>query len=276
MDADLAFSIAEQAANRGVSVVFSGGEPMIRKPLVLAIARAISGKCRSIAVYSNGYWAKDDATAKQTISEMTRSGINTLLMSTDRFHQPYVQADCVERAARHAIAAGMYCEVSVPTPNNDLSCSDLVVRLKSIAHLQVKVHGLSATGRANELSESVFRRGVHDRPCGVIGELSASPDGFIYCCCAGSIDADSSSRLCLGSAREEPLDVLLDRFEADPVYADIRSSGPIRAAILEHARTASVALPELLEFNDICAACRHCFSRPGTLMGADHAGDNGT
>jgi hypothetical protein len=267
MDAALAFSLAEQAAACGVSLVFSGGEPMLRKPLVLSIARLVSRSVPSVAVYTNAYWARDAMVAQQIVAELARAGVNTLLMSTDRFHHPYVPAERVEHAARAALDAGLHCEVAVPTPAGDQACSALVSRLKAIPRLAVKVHGLSATGRASRLPQTMFARGIHDRACGIIGELSAVADGSIYCCCAGSVDADASSRLCIGNARHESLQLLFERFRDDPVFADIRSSGPLRAAMLEHARNGAFAAPDQFEFNDICTACRHCFSRSRTLGG---------
>jgi len=260
MPADLAHALAQQAGSLGLGLVFSGGEPMIRKDLVLTIARSVAGKCRSIAVYSNCYWAKDDVETAVFVRQLKDAGVDALLTSTDLFHHDFIPAHRVERAALHASSAGLHCEVAVPTPEKNRTHDELVERLRSIPNVHVKMHGLSATGRAVRLSESSFAVGVHDTPCTVIGELSVTPEGFVYPCCAGSIDSDVDSRLCIGNVRDEPLDSFVRRLQEDPLFADIQASGPLRAAILEHGRNAAFPVPERFEFTDICATCRFYFA----------------
>lgn len=256
IDPELAGRAVEEAAARGLSIVLSGGEPMLCPELVCDLAIRARRFNVSVAVYSNGFWATSQDKADRIVIQLVSAGVDTLLLSTDVFHLPYVPVDRVETACWAAIDRGMYCEVAVPSPANDAVTTSLIARVKRLKGVVVKVHGVARTGRAQALDAGVFWHSVPDRPCTVFGQLALIPSGKLYACCAGSINFCDDSPLCAGDYGESDLPSLIGRLEAVPLLTDIQEYGPLRAALREATRNGKFAIRLVESYTDICSACR--------------------
>jgi MoaA/NifB/PqqE/SkfB family radical SAM enzyme len=164
IEASLAAQAVEEAAQAGLSLVMSGGEPLLEFQLVEDLAKRASKYGISVAVCSNGYWGRTPEQATRIVDRLSSAGVDTLLLSTDVYHLPFVPLDAVESAARAAVAAGMYCEIAVPSPADDpVTSEEIVASLKHLPQVLVKVHPVSRTGRAIQLASRVFAHGVYDR-----------------------------------------------------------------------------------------------------------------
>ena len=257
LDAELARRAVREAAALGLPLVFSGGEPLLRLRLLLDLA----GRARtdsqqmSIAVSTNGFWARTPARAERILRRLKQSGVDTLLMSTDRYHLPFVPLSSVLHAARSAVALGLRCEIAVPAVAEDAVASDLLRALREVPGVRVKTHPLSRTGRAVQLGPPVFAQGVQDRPCGVLGELALLPDGFLYGCCAASIHFGRQSVLCAGHYDEAGLSGAITKLTEIPLLTDIQNHGPLRSALAEAERSPRFSLRLLSSYTDLCAQC---------------------
>ncbi|BBZ74393.1 hypothetical protein MPRS_54860 [Mycobacterium paraseoulense] len=255
----LSRSVAEQAAREaaaaGWNVNVSGGEPMIDPGTVELVARAAKPFGVSVAVATNGFWAKSDAVATKRVARLKDAGVDTLLLSLDYFHLPYVSEAQVLAAARAAATLGMRCQVAItrrPGTDNDA----LAARAGAIAGVAVKIHGVSQVGRAEGLDASAFDFTGHMRPCPVIGQLALTPDGHLYACCAASIRFGHDSPLCGGTYEAGALRRFADQLGALPFFQDIQSAGPLAAALNEMGRTRLFAFAPKARYTDPCSACR--------------------
>lgn len=79
------------------SVMTFGGEPLLRRDLVLKIHNA--ARENNIArrqIITNGYFSNDYNFIRETADEIVLSGINEILLSVDCFHQEYIDINKVE------------------------------------------------------------------------------------------------------------------------------------------------------------------------------------
>ncbi len=254
---ELAARAVEEAARLGLPVVLSGGEPVLRFPLVLDLARRASRLGVGVAVYTSGYWARSPAQADAVVKRLGEAGVNTLLLSTDVHHLSFVPARAVEFAARAALAAGMHCEIAVPSPNDAApESAELAARFRRLPGALIKTHPLSDAGRAAALPPEAFSRRIYDHPCATVGQLALTPDGFLYVCCGAAMHFGHDSVLCAGNLAESSLADALARWAAIPLVGDLQRFGPLRAGGLEGQRNARFSLELKSAYSDLCAECR--------------------
>ena len=101
---EVAAKAIENASQLRLPIVLSGGEPLLQFQLVIDLARRASSHNVSLAVYSNGYWAATHTQASAIIGCLVQAGVNTLLLSTDVYHLPFVSETTVETAAQAAVS----------------------------------------------------------------------------------------------------------------------------------------------------------------------------
>jgi len=256
IEAGFAAHAVEEAAQAGLSIVMSGGEPLLEFELVADLARRASNFGVSVAVYSNAYWGRIAEQATRMVERLRSSGVDTLLLSTDVYHSPFVPLKAVEYAARAAVAAGMHCEIAVPSPADDaVTSGEIAARLKDLPKVLVKVHLVSRRGRAVQLGSQVFAHGVYDRPCPVLGQLAVMPDGYLYACCAGSIQFGRDGVLCGGNLAEVSLRSAMSKWESLPLLSDIQRMGPLQAAVREAGRNPDFSYELGNLYSDLCDEC---------------------
>jgi hypothetical protein len=80
-------------------VHIGGGEPFGNYPLLLEIVRAAraAGLDGIGYVETNGYWATDEAIARERLAELREAGMQQISISADVFHQSWVAPACVSR-----------------------------------------------------------------------------------------------------------------------------------------------------------------------------------
>jgi len=272
----LAARAVEEAARLGLSIVFSGGEPLLEFDLVIDLARRAQSWGVPTAVYSNGYWAQTEVLARRVVEKLAAAGVTTLLLSTDPYHLPFVPLESVEFAARTAVRAGLHCEVAVPSPADCAeTCSQIVERLRRLPDVLIKVHPVSKSGRAQELGSAVFAHGIHDRPCPVLGQLMLMPDGYLYACCAASIHFERQSVLCGGNLNGSSLEDAMAKWNLLPLLSDIQTHGPLRAGFREAERNPRFSMEIRNSYSDICAECHDVCSAYDRSQGLNKRQEEG-
>jgi hypothetical protein len=80
---------------------FTGGEPFLNYPLLLrAVEMAHQMGIPSIFVETNGYWCRDDATARERLAALWDAGCSGMLISVNPFYAEYVPFERTERNIR--------------------------------------------------------------------------------------------------------------------------------------------------------------------------------
>jgi len=90
-------------------VHFTGGEPFLNVPLLLRLVE-IAGRVGipTTFVETNGFWATDDASARETLRALQDSGLDGILISANPFILEQVPFERTQRAARisHEVFGG--------------------------------------------------------------------------------------------------------------------------------------------------------------------------
>lgn len=237
-----------------LSIAISGGEPMLYPALVEDIAASARGRRNSVALSTNAFWAANHVRATERLEKLRNAGIDTLLLSADIYHEPFVPVESVLTAAKAAIDCGLNCEISV-TSVHSVRTAQIVSLATSITGVTIKRTSVARTGRAQQLPLEAFSVGMFDHGCLVLGQLALMPDGYLYGCCAASINFGRDSILCAGDYAVSHLSGLIARMQLTPLLTDIQDSGPVRAAFAEKARNRAFSFEIKSQYTDICSQC---------------------
>jgi hypothetical protein len=239
---------------------------MLYPLFVQDIAASARGNRASVALSTNAFWAATRRGAIKRLQELRAAGIDTLLLSADIYHEPYVPVECVLTAAKSAIDCGLNCEISIPSPQYSLATEHIVSLARSIPGVHVKKPGVARTGRARQLRSKAFSGGMFDHGCDVLGQLALMPDGYLYACCGASINFGRDSILCAGDYAVSDLPSLIARLQSTALLKDIQDSGPLRAAFAEKTRNPNFSLAIKSHYSDICSQCKQvCAAYEETL-----------
>ncbi len=237
-------------------VVFTGGEPTMRKGVLLAsIARAKElGVITRIV--TNAWWASTPEKADRWVGELRDAGLDELSTSWDDFHAPFAQFECVVNAVRAALAAGI--RVALATINDrDATYSGATVRAAIADALETTVDEIdnllflvddnpTPSGTAKDLdvsgmpNDSKLEIGCRE----VVHTLSVHPDGSVKACCGH--EQFYAPDLTIGNLREETFAAIAARAQQNLLYWMIHSVGPKR--MLEQLGVEG-------EYASICHAC---------------------
>ena len=90
------------------TVMTFGGEPLLHTDAVYGIIEAATELgIERRQVITNGYFSKDSDRIYEVARELSRCGVNDLLLSVDAFHQETIPLDVVRAFAKAAIAHGI-------------------------------------------------------------------------------------------------------------------------------------------------------------------------
>jgi len=89
-------------------VGFFGGEPLLNLDLLVSLIEEVKRyDIPNIGLPTNGYWGKNDTTAKKYALKLKEAGLNTIGFSIDTFHQEFIPLDVVKRAIKAAHEVGI-------------------------------------------------------------------------------------------------------------------------------------------------------------------------
>ena len=225
---ELGRRILTEAAAWGIDgVIFTGGEPLAH----FDTTRELTTHARDVGVApricSNGFWGNQPARAARWMRHLADAGLDLLMLSTDRWHLPFVPVESVVVAARAAAEVGVPVQIAVPAGGRDFVALQLVAELERRTDAVVYTHPAHPVGRGECLPPSTFQ---WHRPaiegCHLLGHVEVDHDGTTSVS-PTSADFPSTSPLLLGSAATEPLGDLLDRFARTPLYGVIATWGPL-------------------------------------------------
>jgi len=145
----------EKLAGKRTKVHLTGGEPFLYWERLIEILEKAKrdelGPCD--LVETNGYWAVSDKVTAERLKILNELGIRRLKVSTDPFHQEYVDVEIVRRLAKIA--------------KEILGPQRVLVRWQKYLDNPVEIRGLDAEQRNHKLI-----RAMKDYPCRFTGRAA--------------------------------------------------------------------------------------------------------
>ena len=245
-------SVVEQAVDLGVSnVVFTGGEPLVRKDLPELIAHVDKTRAHAM-IFTSGILLTEEK-----VAELAEAGLDSMNVSIDA-DRPEVHDElrrvpgAFQKAfegARRARAAGILTGVSTygchETVQNG-ALEHLVQMARDEGFHEITIFDCVPTGKFLSRPDVIMGRkdikriralaqkvNADPRPFGVVAQAEANGydgggcfGGFaqFYMTCYGDINPCDFNPITFGNVLEEPLETVWRRMVAHPEYAPHRHS----------------------------------------------------
>lgn len=89
-------------------VGFFGGEPLLNFEILVSFIEEVKKyNIPKIGLPTNGYWGKNESTAKNYAIKLKEAGLNSIGFSVDAFHQEFIPLDDVKKAIKACHDAGI-------------------------------------------------------------------------------------------------------------------------------------------------------------------------
>lgn len=262
-----AFRYIDEVANLSAngdefSVYLSGGEPFLRyQDLLAAALHAKKRGAAQVSCITNGFWGKDEATARQWVTELRDSGVAQVCFSLDDFHQEYIPLDSVlaALAACHEVGLSFAIKSTVTRSTRRLPeilgelgdlLLDTYVPVQELAYVpQAK------TGDRIPKDDWLLQEGIPHKPCPELGALAILPNGITFPCCGSGW----TKQLVVGNALAESIANLVHRVSDEPLFVSLRDKGP--AFFVPYFTQAGCPLPQERYVNR-CHLCMTVLDHP--------------
>ena len=210
----------------GDRVHVSGGESFLNYGEVIAIF-AHSKACGfgNIGATTNAFWAVNDDVAERKCSELAEAGATYFEVSTDFWHLPYVSQDRVRCLLRAMRRVGLRPTLRTLTSRSH-HMDELLTDFQDFELLQVIVGNgrVQPVGRGATTippSEVYYGSGVQGC-CEQQLNLTVTPNGNVYPCCAG---ADMTDSLSCGNVHHDTLAEAVMKMRTDQLIREIIHGG---------------------------------------------------
>ncbi|MBE0525031.1 MAG: radical SAM protein [Methanosarcinales archaeon] len=108
IDKSLALEIVRKVGRKYKleSIMTFGGEPLLFPEIVCVIHKeAASVGIPLREVITNGYWSNNSGRIKEIAKNLAESGVNSIIISVDAFHQEHVPLDIIRKTAEACLQA---------------------------------------------------------------------------------------------------------------------------------------------------------------------------
>lgn len=254
----------EQASRAGIRrIVFTGGEPLLHPRELRSLIRHTTEQGMKSALITNAAWASSGTETKAYLAELKEIGLESITLSTDRYHLLEVPLENLQNALDASRDIGLRAGVKIARLRHDPVAEGLYRSLRRRS-TRVLVQEISPLGRAAALRSAVKLEpamnfagpGCHTPPV-------LLPDGNLLTCC--NLPAQDMKPtdypFVLGSVEKESLGSLLDRRSRDPVLTVLRSKGPSTLAALLSRREPALENAGRILYHSACDLCFHLFCR---------------
>lgn len=276
LDTDVILRCIREAAEIetiGSRFHLAGGEAFMHLDEVyLLFAAARDSGYEQITGTTNGYWGRTLQKAREVCTRLRESGVTSLELSWDYWHQPFVSGDAVSNCL-------IACHEAEIETNLRLLTTKLHSMEEALASLRTEAVDAAsritsgpvfATGRAaRELDPEEFyhSRSSLDDNCHRVLNLTINAFGNVFPCCAGF---DQTRNYIMGNVNEDRLESIVERMNDDPlirkiVFSGIRSLVPIL-------QESGHDIGE--DYFNICHLCYTIFSNPDYVASLQETMDN--
>lgn len=242
---------------KGFTVDFSGGEPILRFPQILeAIRYGRSQGAISVTSMTNGFWGADIVKGEEIVLALKEAGLDALCFSIDDFHQEHVPLASVLTALalcrEHGLSISIKSTVTKKTRRLPDVLSDLGDLLLNRPIIVEEIPCYSQGRAANLIppEDLFYEKGIPYEQCPAGFMLAVLPDGSAYPCCG----ACWSPPLSLGNAKKETIEKLFYKAKDDSILNILREKGP--AHLLPYYKQSGHLLPKegYVGYCDLCQA----------------------
>ena len=230
--------VDEAASNGARWVSFTGGEPFLVYGLLRSLTAHASSRGLLSEAVTNCNWATSRKRALELLSPLKDTGLNTLNMSVDDFHQETIPLErvrnCYETAKRLElkpvlmIAVKKGSDITADSIREIMEDPSIQVlggeRVPNLGALAMETH-FNPVGRGEKIPRHELRYiHVESEPCRqVLTDIGVRPNGDVMPCC-GSLGALGDA--VIGNLGEESLREVLERAWMNPRLREIYEKGP--------------------------------------------------
>ncbi len=230
--------VDEAAANGARWVSFTGGEPFLVYGLLRGLTAYASSRGLLNEAVTNCNWATTRKRALELLSPLKDTGLDTLNMSVDDFHQERIPLERVRNCYEAAkwlelkpvlmIAVKKGSSITADRIGEILEDPSIQVlggeRVPNPSALAMETH-FTPIGRGENISRHELRHShFESEPCRqVLIDIGVRPNGDVMPCC-GPLGAQRDA--VIGSLEEESLYEILERAWLNPRLREIYETGP--------------------------------------------------
>jgi len=254
----------EQAGQAGIRrIVFTGGEPLLHAQDVRILIEHAFGEGMESVLITNVSWVSSRHQAKECLSDLKQIGLQSITLSTDRYHLREVPLEKLECLLDVAREIGLQAGVKIARLAHDPVADGLYRSLRADS-TRILVQEISPLGRAAPLRRALKLRvaSSFSRP-GCFTPPVLLVDGCLLTCCnlpARDIK-QTDYPFALGNADDDPLPSLLYKRSGDPILNALRHNGP--STLLARLARKESAFREQYQrlYHSGCVLCFHLFCR---------------
>ena len=219
----------DQAGRGGIRrIVFTGGEPFLHRRDIRTLIQHAARKGMKSALITNGAWASSKTRVREYLSDLHLAGLQSLTLSTDRYHLPDVPLERLQNVLSVAEQIGLRAGVKIARLAHDSVAEGLYRSLRSYS-TRIHVQEISPLGRAAYLRSGLpLKAATSLLPSGCNTPSVLLPNGNLMTCC--NLPAQDMRQedypFILGNAERESIQFLLSKRSRDPILTLLRSRGP--------------------------------------------------
>jgi MoaA/NifB/PqqE/SkfB family radical SAM enzyme len=238
---------------RPVTIVFTGGEPMMYPDRLERLLERCYGHGLSTRVVTSGFWARNKASGRRLLYRMRLAGLDALNFSADKFHLEFLEPSVLRAAIDLAWEVGLPVIVNMVVtqtcdpvaefsklydiaPDRIQLFNEEQVRLEFLrgrlpdgwmTKVNLSAGRLVGLGRAAQYPDELSLSAVTDfavSPCDeVVNRPVIYPDGSLQaCCCAGG----KLATFYVGNVRTQSLADLFEVMRGRDHFRFINRFGP--------------------------------------------------
>lgn len=257
-------SVREAAAAGVQSILFTGGEPMLRERVVLRLMKECQKLGVATALATNGFWGKTLEGARRRLRTLRRAGLNRLNVSYDRYHADFQGAEPILNIARAADEINFSFNIAVTRVADDPELEQIVAPFRELRRVRLRFYDVQAVGSARNLPPDSLRAETEGF-CSACSSPAITDDGRMTACNGPSYFAKAPSPLHVGSLDQTSFDALASRHRADPILDTIRTFGPSRLRDKLKTIPGFEDFPFRQQYQGICELCHQITSHPAAV-----------
>lgn len=238
------------------NIQFTGGEPMLREPLLLRLMETAQARGVSSSMTSNGYWGKDPVEAEEKLKALRKAGLILLTISYDPFHEAFLPIEAVQNIGRAAEKQQFTVQVNISRLRNDQDLDQIVGPLEELDCVELRFYDVQPVGRAKQFADEEIRSNLEGF-CNACERAAISDDGRVMACNGPAYFTKDDSPLIIGSLDNHTVGELLDLHAADPILQTIRTKGPLYLKETLEKLPEGSRFPFREEYHGLCDLCLH-------------------
>ncbi|WP_445521359.1 radical SAM/SPASM domain-containing protein [Streptomyces sp. NEAU-174] len=236
-----------------------GGEATIYwDDLVCMLDHAQSKGFRN-SIVTNGFWGRTQKLATRKVAELKSVGVERIEFSVDAMHQAFVSPAAISNIIRAGKDTGVRIMLRVSTTKTHRT-ADVMKSVDTDAQADIIIASAKVVpvGRAREeipIDDVWTDAGIPIGACFELLNLTVTPNGDVFPCCAGSEVCPS---LKLGNCLEQSLPEIMGASRGNFLVRTLVHTGPAYYAALIREAGLGDKLPD--RFANFCHLCNHIFT----------------